>query len=253
MIYQPENWPKTNNDNILILDSSFNPPTLAHMALVQATINHFPPSTFTHCLFLFTTKNVDKQLSGASPSQRLDMMTLLAKKQTLPTAVGVTTSGRFVDKATDLLNTFPNNATATATTTKFCFILGYDTLIRLLDPKYYHPISVQEALHPFFQHSTLVCVDRDGYGDMDGFWQKHKEDWVNKDGKITRIVLNDPKVETISSSLVRSVVSNTKSTTSNTTTTTETTDAVASRQEELETMVDIDVANYIRNQGLYSE
>ncbi|KAG2223708.1 hypothetical protein INT45_007286 [Circinella minor] len=213
------------------------------MALVQVTLDYFPPSTFTHCLFLFTTKNVDKEISGASPSQRLDMMTLLAKKQPLPTAVGVTTSGRFVDKATELLNTFSNKNNVT-TTTRFCFILGYDTLIRLLDPKYYHPMSVQEALHPFFQHSTLVCVDRDGYGDMDEFWQKHKEDWVNKDGKITRIVLNDPKLETISSSLVRSIISNTRSTTGVT---------AAAKEEELETMVDRDVAKYIRNQGLYLE
>ncbi|KAI9497966.1 hypothetical protein BDB00DRAFT_802789 [Zychaea mexicana] len=225
LTYQPNNWPTNkeqhNGDgNLLVLDASFNPPTQAHTALIDATIQHFPPSTFESCLLLFTTNNVDKQLVGASASQRLDMMTLVAQRrnnehqQTIPTAVGVTTHGRFIDKATALQSLWPRKT--------FYFIVGYDTVIRLLDPAYYPEKSVDEALAPFFEHCKLVSVDRAGYGDMESFWASKSAHGIE------RVVLKDEKVAALSSTLARSM-----------------------DRGQLETAVDADVAEYIRKHALY--
>ncbi|KAH8100944.1 Nucleotidylyl transferase [Cristinia sonorae] len=73
--------------NISVLDSSFNPPTLAHKALAETS---FPESfkntlgereRFHARLLLLSVRNADKLLnsSDATYAQRLEMMVLLAK------------------------------------------------------------------------------------------------------------------------------------------------------------------------------
>jgi len=75
-------------NNVIILDSSFNPPTLAHLKLLTETFkfcceqiisnkknkNKFINPTF---LLLFTNNNVDKKLVGSNLSQRLKMMEIV--------------------------------------------------------------------------------------------------------------------------------------------------------------------------------
>lgn len=57
--------------------------------------------------------------------------------------IGITPHPRFIDKSTDLSNhpSFPSE------TTRQVWILGYDTLTRLLDPKYYPPHHTLTPLH----------------------------------------------------------------------------------------------------------
>ncbi|KAI9258033.1 hypothetical protein BDA99DRAFT_561472 [Phascolomyces articulosus] len=234
-------WLQTNNDNIekkniLVLDSSFNPPTKAHVALVHTTLDHFPPNTFTGCLFLFTCNNVDKPLSGASPPQRLAMMTLIADHMAsfVPTAVGTTASGRFIDKAKALEETLDTNNDKKH---EFYFIVGHDTMVRLLDPKYYQGVPVEKALAPFFQHSRLICVDRPGFGDMESFWEQVKQDhpWLlqeEENKKVERIELKNNQAQNISSTLARSMV-------------------FKHQWDQLNTVVDPKISDYIRQHKLY--
>lgn len=225
--FTSEGWQGRRHQRMLVLDSSFNPPTRAHQALVHATVSHFGAGYFDSCLLLYTTRNVDKMnASGASTEERLAMMTLIARKlvdseqqQHLATAVAVTPHGKFVDKATTLAHQWPD-------CTPY-FVLGYDTVIRFLDAKYYLPTPLNDALAPFFKHAQLVCADRPGYGDIESFWQS----CAYKD-KMTRVVLSDPAIAKLSSTLARQ--------------------QAHSNNNDLDTIVDPDVANYIREKQLYS-
>lgn len=228
--FTSEGW-QGAGQRMLVLDSSFNPPTRAHEALVHATVSHFGPEFFDSCLLLYTTRNVDKvNATGASTEERLAMMDLVARKlandQQLATAVAVTPHGKFVDKTTTLVHQWPS-------CTPY-FVLGYDTVIRFLDPKYYSPIPLNEALAPFFKHAQLVCADRPGYGDMDTFWQS----CAYKD-KMTRVMLSDPAIAQLSSTLARQQAK------------AECHDKDSDQGAPLDTIVDSDIADYIRKKQLY--
>jgi nicotinamide-nucleotide adenylyltransferase len=137
---------------LAVLDSSFNPPTLAHRRLVEETTARF---ACDHRLLLLAKANVDKTVSGAPLSHRLRMMELLARDMG-DTSVGVTAHGRFVDKARALSQAFRNQ-------TRLLFILGYDTAVRLFDPKYYD--DMKHELGALFERADIVYANR-GHHDM---------------------------------------------------------------------------------------
>ncbi|KAI9319236.1 hypothetical protein BX666DRAFT_2025552 [Dichotomocladium elegans] len=240
VIYQPAEWQPEGR--LLVLDSSFNPPTLAHQALVESTMAHFGREYFCAALLLLTTHNADKG-AVSDLDHRLGMMTLLAQRLEelllLPTAVAVTDFPRFIDKAEALVSAFGSRRRRQQqqqqqqrTTTVPYFIMGYDTLVRFLNPIYYAPTPLVEALGPFFDKAYVVCVDREGYGDMDQFWDDPTSDYRDK---ITRVRLSDPAVARLSSTLARQQV------------------AASGRdsKEDDAIMVCAPVAEYIRKHGLY--
>jgi nicotinamide-nucleotide adenylyltransferase len=82
-----ERWPLLSTQSsskrplrISILDSSFNPPTLAHLALANAPNPFSVASDYDAKLLLLSVRNADKSLQedDASLSQRVEMMSLLS-------------------------------------------------------------------------------------------------------------------------------------------------------------------------------
>lgn len=96
---------------ISVLDSSFNPPTLAHLALANAPNPSSPPSGYDAKLLLLSVRNADKLLQegDATLSQRLEMMSLLTARihhnsHSSPpnVAVGIVNEPTFVAKSSAL-------------------------------------------------------------------------------------------------------------------------------------------------------
>ena len=84
-----EKWPLPSTQtlprtslHISVLDSSFNPPTLAHLALANAANAFSPPSDYDAKLLLLSIRNADKtvQEGDGTLSQRVNMMYLLATR-----------------------------------------------------------------------------------------------------------------------------------------------------------------------------
>jgi nicotinamide-nucleotide adenylyltransferase len=78
----PTQSPPKSPVHIGVLDSSFNPPTLAHLALANAP-NPCPlASDYDAKLLLLSVRNADKLLQegDATLSQRVEMMSLLATR-----------------------------------------------------------------------------------------------------------------------------------------------------------------------------
>jgi len=68
--------PKT----LYVLDSSFNPPTTAHLRIASSALEHDPSGSCPkRLLLLLATQNADKASKPASFEHRLAMMTLFAQ------------------------------------------------------------------------------------------------------------------------------------------------------------------------------
>ncbi|KAG7838462.1 hypothetical protein KL942_001866 [Ogataea angusta] len=164
--------PITNR--ILVLDSSFNPPHKGHLSLVAKSLTHkLGDESTVHSsvnsrsvLLLLSVKNADKRPQPAKFEDRLQMMYYLAQEITdqmgVSCAIGITNCSLFVDKALTLENYFKKEYTDRL---RFTFLLGYDTLVRLLAPKYYEPRSLQDALGSFFKTSDCFVLTRNDGND----------------------------------------------------------------------------------------
>lgn len=155
------------NKPLLILDSSFNPPSIAHLTLAQSALKSSPTNRL--CL-LFATMNADKAPSPAPFQHRLAMMALLAQdllsslqqetesnpdKEELSIDVAVTTAPYYNAKSAAI-----SDSEAYPSHPRHTHLLGFDTITRFFNPKYYAsthdpPLS---ALAPFFEAGHRLRV-----------------------------------------------------------------------------------------------
>ncbi|KAJ1565522.1 hypothetical protein HK096_002313 [Nowakowskiella sp. JEL0078] len=185
--------------SIAILDSSFNPPTLAHKFLLFNTLHSVYPlqrdrlpnqnDKFDAGLVLLSVNNADKgRFSEEDISQRLRWMQILSNSvsndlftnsESIPgLAVGITNCAKFLDKAEILQKTLSQLVSSLISSLRndqndsnlvfdgqirLYFIMGFDTVIRFFDSKYYEG-SLVEALSGFFDDklygSRIICANR---------------------------------------------------------------------------------------------
>jgi nicotinamide-nucleotide adenylyltransferase len=160
--------PKT----LFILDSSYNPPSRAHLALASSTLSSASEPLPHRLLLLFSTHNADKAPSPASFAQRLAMMVVFAEDlqslvqqrtrsselASVSVDIGLTTAPYYTDKSMSISSANPLPYPSSPTHVQ---LLGYDTLTRFLAPKYYPKYSPPlSALEPFFGrgHKLLVLL-----------------------------------------------------------------------------------------------
>ncbi|CAO3645273.1 unnamed protein product [Cunninghamella blakesleeana] len=221
--YIQDNSDNNNSCRFLILDSSFNPPTKAHSSLLTHTLASYPKNYFNASILLFSINNADKKLTGASILQRAQMMEILARQwdeTDNPVYVGLTTHGKFIDKSTAIqkwyqqLKINDNDNNDNNRQLELHFILGYDTITRFMDVKYYTPLKVEDALKPFFETCYLICCDRPGFNkedDHDGkaFWNLPQvQYYIDKIKQLPSIP--DESISTLSSTLARTLIANQK-------------------------------------------
>jgi nicotinic acid mononucleotide adenylyltransferase len=129
---------------VAVLPASFNPPTLAHLELLAEALE---VPGIGSAAFLLTTRNVDKEEFGASYADRLGM--LLSLGSTAPATL-ISNAARIADQGAALRQAFPALA--------FDFVVGYDTLVRLFDERYYEAMT--PVLDDFFRHHRLIAANR---------------------------------------------------------------------------------------------
>ena len=197
LVYTPHSrWPlprsQTNQQHqkgrslsISILDSSFNPPTLAHLALANSPrpshhdYDEQDSETQDTCgydakLFLLSVKNADKSLKAgdATYQQRLEMMLLLSKDviasrhEAANSAIAIIDKPTFVGKSSALLD-FLQRRLTTPLQLELTFLVGLDTLDRIFSPRYYtSETDMMTSLRQFLSaaaqgdNSRIVCAKR---------------------------------------------------------------------------------------------
>jgi glutamate synthase (NADPH/NADH) small chain len=129
-----------------VLSASFNPITNAHLEMALRAREEF---SLEGVLLLLTKVNVDKRLFGATLTDRALMLCLVARMYDR-VWVGVSSHGRFVDKARAIRTEYPHIAIS--------FIVGYDTLVRIFDPKYYE--EPEREINDLFDKADFIVFTR---------------------------------------------------------------------------------------------
>jgi len=133
--------------HLLCLSASFNPLTTAHVWLIQEASRIFPPD---EVLLLLARANVDKPLEGFPLERRLGLLVRFVESHPA-FSVAACSHGRFVDKVEAMRPHYPAG-------TRLAFILGFDTLVRLFDPKYYADLNA--SLSALFGASEFIAANR---------------------------------------------------------------------------------------------
>lgn len=144
----PLKKPLSRVHELLILDSSFNPPTIAHFAMLSRAKRLYPNADE---VLLISSRNADK---GANDIQaRIQVL----EKFNLPLASCSTPL--FYQKA----SLFPEGV-------KCIFLLGYDTVVRFFDSKYYNDVNV--VMQNFFKNAKIVCFERHLNKEVGEIWNR---------------------------------------------------------------------------------
>lgn len=152
---------------ICILDSSFNPPHMGHFSLIKESLEYDYKSALNKksVLLLLSVKNADKiKPRPAHFSHRIEMMIKLAdhinQSFDVNVNVGLTNHAKFADKSKSVIEYIKSQNASLISKTKLTFLVGFDTLVRILDAKYYTPEPLSVALGDFFNFSDIFCLTR---------------------------------------------------------------------------------------------
>ncbi|WPH02193.1 Hypothetical protein R9X50_00504800 [Acrodontium crateriforme] len=150
---------------LYILDSSFNPPSIAHYTLahsaLKAALKDDSIAKPIRLLLLFATLNADKAAQPASTPHRLAMMVQLAEdlaKSLNSSAHAQQLNNNIsIDVALTTEPYYTNKSTAIAASTEYMskpthvHLIGFDTFTRMFNSKYYPSFSPPlSALSPYF-------------------------------------------------------------------------------------------------------
>ena len=180
-----------------IFPASFNPPTKAHVALIRraSRVGHLD-----EMLVVLDAQAMDKELFGARLEDRVAMLKRLFQRDP-KISIGISNRGLFVEKLAPLRGFYPAPIA-------FTFILGFDTILRVMDKKYYK--NLKDSLDKLFKESRFIVANR-GEQDREAF-DNLLEHPGNKRFKNKVSFLLLPKgTSYISSSLVRNRIRDGKS------------------------------------------
>lgn len=230
---------KAHVKTLYVFDSSFNPPTKAHMHLARSALLEDRGSKPLRLLLLLAIKNADKAPKPAQFEDRLVTMTLMAEElqkelNEVVVDVGVTTEPFYYKKAEVVEESGAYDGLEGG---EQVHITGFDTIIRIFDKKYYP--DGMGVLQSMFDKGRLRVHLRDGdEKEQRGYWQKIadgsregegiKAEWAKK------IEMVDPLEEVVSSTEARKCV-------------------VEKKGEGLEKYVSENVKQYILQENLYDE
>jgi len=172
----PPSPPPTPPKTLYILDSSFNPPHLAHFRIAASALDSSDSTAPSkRLLLLLATQNADKDHKPAALEHRLAMMTIFAedllrslskeRKEagSITVDIGITKLPYFIDKSAAITSSGiyqPDPSQTGEASIEQVHLIGYDTLIRLLDTKYYPPQQTLEPLQGLFQRHRLRVTYR---------------------------------------------------------------------------------------------
>jgi nicotinate-nucleotide adenylyltransferase len=143
-----------------VFASSFNPPTVAHVELINRATEAF---SLDEVLALAGNANADKLDYECALEDRLAMLALAFADQPR-TSIGLSSRGFYVDMIDALERVYPRE-------TDLHFIVGFDTFERVLDVKnryterYYRRFRSRiEAIQHLISRSSLIVAGRAGSG-----------------------------------------------------------------------------------------
>jgi len=120
---------------------------MAHLALIRAARKQ---AHLDEILVLLDLQAMDKRRLGATWEERITMLEILFEKDP-KISIGVANRGLFFDKIEPLRCLY-------AASTEFTFIVGFDTILRVMDKKYY--ADKRTCLEELFSRSQFLVANR---------------------------------------------------------------------------------------------
>ena len=149
-VYRAARRIREGGSRLGIFSGSFNPLTIAHIKMIEAARKKYD---LAEILLILARANVDKGVFGLSLADRLLMLKAYAANRE-DYSVAACSHGKFIEKIQALKPAYPSG-------THFSFIVGYDTFIRLFDPKYY--TDLHGALEALFNQCRFIVANRQDY------------------------------------------------------------------------------------------
>ena len=172
-----------------IFPASFNPPTRAHLALIRKARRG---GHLDEVLVLLDAQAMDKKIIGADLEDRVIMLKILFQKDP-KVSIGISSRGLFVEKLEPLRVVYPSPIA-------FTFIVGFDTILRVVDSKYYK--NPKKSLDELFRESHFIVGNR-GERDQETYESLFQHSDNEKYKKRISFLVLPKKISSISSSLVR--------------------------------------------------
>lgn len=177
--------PPTRPKTLIILDSSFNPPTLAHLHMATSALRAHQSSSSPRLLLLLSVQNADKPVKPAGFAERLAMMHVFAGDvqavlrgeggsgegevegvEGVTVDIGLTSKPYFHDKSRVI-----TESGVYADDLEQVVLVGFDTLVRIFDAKYYGgEEGMGREVGGFLGRARLRVMMRPGggWGDVGG-------------------------------------------------------------------------------------
>ncbi|CRJ80695.1 hypothetical protein BN1708_000344, partial [Verticillium longisporum] len=209
----PPSSPSTPPKTLIVFDSSFNPPTVAHLRMAASAIRAASHAIEdTRVLLLLAVNNADKAPQPVAFPTRMALMQHFA----LDLTDAIEGDGVAVDLGLTTLPYFPDKSAAIADEGRYgdaeqVFLAGYDTLVRIFNPKYY-PGGMAQALGPFLDRAKVritmrIGGDWGGKGEQEGYLAGLRDGGFEQAGGrrewAERVELVDGDEEVVSSTRVR--------------------------------------------------
>ncbi|OGP89728.1 MAG: hypothetical protein A2156_00780 [Deltaproteobacteria bacterium RBG_16_48_10] len=176
-----------------IFPASFNPPTLAHLALTRGAKKQ---GNFDEVLILLDIQAMDKEPKEAKFEERLTMLKKVFGRDP-KISIGLSNRGLFLEKLKPLRKHYPSPV-------EFFFIVGFDTILRIIEKKYYR--NRKQCLDALFSQCQFLVANRGQYQEraLEIFFHKREIKTYKK--RVSFIPLPS-KYSSLSSSLIRERIS----------------------------------------------
>jgi len=148
-IWRAVNGIRRAGQRLGVLSGSFNPLTRSHVRLAELAIQIHD---LDEVAFELAVANVDKQAAADELAARLWLLRQYARQREKLSVVACS-HGRFIDKVRAFEQAYPKD-------TLLFFIVGFDTLVRVFDPRYY--ADPEAELAELFARSAFIVANRGG-------------------------------------------------------------------------------------------
>jgi nicotinamide-nucleotide adenylyltransferase len=149
---------------IIVFPGSFNPPTIAHLALLKQArefaLHHaFPETNGSKTVLVYAAISrhiVDKEhVERPLMLDRIMLLQIVLQRHLPGAGIMLFNRGLYVEQAEAVRTSFPE-------VERLFFLIGFDKIVQILDPRYYD--NRDAALNELFKLAELLVAPRGGAG-----------------------------------------------------------------------------------------
>ena len=144
-------------ESVIVFTGSFNPPTIAHLALLKQARQFARLHEPMHLYAAFTKHTVDKEtVERPLLLDRIMLLDLLLRRRLPHAGIMLFNRGLYVEQAEAIRLSFPR-------VKRIFFLMGFDKIVQILDPHYYDDRDA--SLVALFNLAELLVAPRGNAGE----------------------------------------------------------------------------------------